>query len=888
MPGHGPTRARCTHRQWTPPAVSFAEDLLVKASELGTEAYALVVVCIWAAMGLLIFAKMKPVAGDGARRRCFTAGARILSSFAIPIAVTTAIAAMVIIRLADVREQMETVAELNVMAVDTAILLNGEQREQDILLERILRYRATGGSQEKLSEATNQFHQKSTIVKAAISEDLAHLSQLRARGEGDAELVRQTIRELEGIAGQREEYETKAMELFSSLVAEDSAAGEAAVAAEAIALNRLLRDHLLGVEDRAQRAIALSRRDADEALWLMIVLAATAVALSLLAGWLCANSISSGLRGIMTAAARLRQGDLAAMPSRHKRGDECEVLATSLEDLRSQLGLLAGQAEELAAGHCDTEIVLQRVRAGVTLAEAAAQVAEENQLVGGELAASFNKMSASMHEIAAQAAMMAGGDTDGGVADSTADSADAPETNGDPGAAMTEIARKMRNLTNALEAQSEATERTRRQMAQMAADVVSAESGVIGSSADLTMRAEAAMQNGDGQRQAAAGAAAAADEMSVDLHDAAEKAEALVAVVDEVGSALDAVSKSITSIAESAQRTGEVVSTNFESIDDLPAAAARDVEGLETVERAARQIGDDAREGVRVAGVSASGMERIASRVAEAAAAVHELGEGTDPIRPIAATLADVSDQAKLLSLNASIEAARWNQAARSGDVGRGLEVVAAEAGRLSGRIASAVTELEKIVGAVRANASTATETVEQSLVEVREGVKSALRSGEVGEQIRQAADTVTELIGKSKTATDHRVESNDRIVTSAVETNQLWQRLVTTIDQGSRLEELAKRAVAQMERGASELATTARAQAEASEQLAGATEDVRRRCEQTTSAIEQVVGSSEELSHQTQALKRSAASELGRRNAGAEGNAKAGDGGVLKTVAEN
>ena len=859
------------------PGASFAEGIVVNVPELGMEAYGLVVVGLCALMGMLIFAKAKLAVVGGESQRGFTVGARILTGVAISIVVAMVMAAVVILRLNEVREQMEAVADLNIIAIDTAILLNGEQREQGILLERILRHGATGGSAalEKLNGAVGQFHQKSSSIETAIGEDIAHLAQLRVYSASEAEIVRETIRKLEHMQTQRVQFNAHASKLFAGLGTDggNDVKTEVVVVAEAMKLNRLLQDYLLGVEDRAQRALDRARVNADVAVWMMVVMVGTVVVASLLSGWLNASLISRGLNRAIGAVMCLRDGDLSGPPLIANRGDESGVLVAAIDDLRLQLGLLARHAQELAGGQLNTGAVLQRARAGVSLAQAVEQVAESP--VRGDLADSFNKVSIALHGLAAQAAMIA--------ADDGASDGEQPLTNGITDADMSAIAARMRGLRETLHAQTETVEQQRLQIRDMAADAVSAAETVFASSAEMAVRVETASQSDIGQREGAAGAAAAAGQVSVSAREAARKTESLAVMANDATSRLDTLSTEIAAVTHSARRMGQALATSSASIEELADGVHKQAETAEAVEEEAQQTGDAVRECARVVREAESGMERICERVAAAATAIDELGGRTDPVSGMITALADISDQSNLVALNASIEAAR------AGEGGRGLAVVAAEAGKLSAHTTEAVTKLNEMIGGIREDAHDVVANMGQVKSDVNEGRRAALRSGKALEQIGGQADKVSDLVGQLRAAADDQAEAGKRIVRSAVDLSQLGQRLIAAMGGGSQSIDQATRAAVGAAELADELAETIQDQSQTLDSIAVAAEETNQRAETITSAIEGVVQSSHDLNRQAHELRRSADGSNGKNSGhAAEGEAASGDQGLLNTLAEN
>ncbi len=88
---------------------------------------------------------------------------------------------------------------------------------------------------------------------------------------------------------------------------------------------------------------------------------------------------------------------------------------------------------------------------------------------------------------------------------------------------------------------------------------------------------------------------------------------------------------------------------------------------------------------------------------------IEELEKESKMITEIIAVINDIADQTNLLSLNASIEAAR------AGDAGRGFSVVAEEIRNLSTKSVSAAAEIEQIIKNISAKTSNTVKTVKQA-----------------------------------------------------------------------------------------------------------------------------------------------------------------------------
>lgn len=127
--------------------------------------------------------------------------------------------------------------------------------------------------------------------------------------------------------------------------------------------------------------------------------------------------------------------------------------------------------------------------------------------------------------------------------------------------------------------------------------------------------------------------------------------------------------------------------------------------------------------------------------ISSSAAAMHNLELQIQEIGKIVDIINNISRQTHLLSLNASIEAAR------AGAQGRGFAVVAEEVRRLSEETNQATAEVARIIGTIHEGSRLVTERVEDGLVAADQGVKTVNLAGEALRQIDQAVVNTGERI---------------------------------------------------------------------------------------------------------------------------------------------
>ncbi len=148
---------------------------------------------------------------------------------------------------------------------------------------------------------------------------------------------------------------------------------------------------------------------------------------------------------------------------------------------------------------------------------------------------------------------------------------------------------------------------------------------------------------------------------------------------------------------------------------------------------------------------SIQGFGRVRESMAQSASVMREMGKRTGDITTIVDTINLIAERTNLLSLNASIEAAR------AGDAGRGFAVVAEEIRNLADRSAKATADIAAIIKALQEVAQDATtaandglRVADESNAQAEEGVKGLSK-------IIQGASEASKLVSQIARATDEQ-----------------------------------------------------------------------------------------------------------------------------------
>jgi len=296
--------------------------------------------------------------------------------------------------------------------------------------------------------------------------------------------------------------------------------------------------------------------------------------------------------------------------------------------------------------------------------------------------------------------------------------------------------------------------------------------------------------------------------MSAPIHDLAEKAKQIAAgnldieieqqTRDEVGQLsgafsvmtrnlrdligrLSDTSLRLAAASQQLKATSEQISVGTEQVaaqagtvavasEEMAATSSDIANNCHLAADSAQQAASTTEHGFSVVAKTVEGMRRRGEEAKANAQNIASLGERSDQIGMIVATIEDIADQTNLLALNAAIEAAR------AGEQGRGFAVVADEVRALAERTTRATREIGEMIRAIQSETGSAIVSMEASVKGSEQGVTDASQLEDALRAILEQVNNVSAQVSQIATAAEEQTATTSEITSNITQITEVVQ----------------------------------------------------------------------------------------------------------------
>ncbi len=259
-------------------------------------------------------------------------------------------------------------------------------------------------------------------------------------------------------------------------------------------------------------------------------------------------------------------------------------------------------------------------------------------------------------------------------------------------------------------------------------------------------------------------------EMAVQLTDGARKIG---------GTSTEILALSREQASTSSQQSISVTETTA-TMEELSSASRYIAENSESVVKIASETHEISQEAVDLSSVAKEKMDEIRTKSDQDTAEIQEMNKRMQKITEIVDIINTITEQTKLISFNARLEAMG------AGEAGKRFSVVASEIRRLAENVAESTIEIKEAVAEIRTAMEMLVRNSKDSAEQIREGVEIVVKVSNVLENILSAAQQTTESAKQISLSTQQQRTASEQVVATLKEISEGAKQFVKSSQQAS------------------------------------------------------------------------------------------------------
>lgn len=281
-------------------------------------------------------------------------------------------------------------------------------------------------------------------------------------------------------------------------------------------------------------------------------------------------------------------------------------------------------------------------------------------------------------------------------------------------------------------------------------------------------------------------------------------AENLSASTQQINASAEEISSTVQQIARGVEQQAERTVETSRIMENMSNSIQAVAQKAEDVVNVSRAAKETTDNGIKAVKDTMVKMDDIVKVTANAKKSIEELRTYSEKIEEVVNIITEIADETNLLALNAAIEAAR------AGEAGRGFAVVADEVRKLAEGSANAAKEIAGLVSDIHDKTENVQLAISTSVEETEQGRKVTEQSGDALKAIDTVVVKVVGLANEIFTLTKAQAEDTDKVVKAVEEIAAVAEETAAGTQQASASTQEQTASMQEIAAQAQELAQTA------------------------------------------------------------------------------